>query len=195
MAKTDKPFVKSSDTSTSVANSRAELERILRRYGAQGFSVAQDYANHSVTVSFIVPDSLKKDAHLVPVKLPISVRRVYDAMYGQPTKSVRRTDEEIAQQKARHGYIQSYNRQVYNEAGYDAKKLEQAERVAWRNICLWVDAALSAAVAGMQTITEAFFAHAVVGANGQRMIEVVEEAQQALGGGVQRLLAAPAEVE
>lgn len=192
MAKTDKPFVKSADTSTSVANSRAELERILRRYGAQGFSVAQDYANHGVTVSFIVPDSLKKDAHLVPVKLPISVRRVYDAMYGQPKKSVRRTDEELAQQKARHGYIQSYNREVYNESGYDAKKLEQAERVAWRNICLWVDA-LSAAVAGMQTITEAFFAHAVVGASGQRMIEVVEEAQAALGGGVQRLLTAPAE--
>lgn len=194
MAKTDKSFVKSSDTSTSVANSRGELERILRRYGAQGFSVAQDYANHGVTVSFIVPDSLQKDAHLVPVKLPISVHRVYDAMYGRPTTLVRIPDAERVQIIAAKGSA-PWNRAVHNPKGYDAKKLEQAERVAWRNICLWVDAALSAAVAGMQTITEAFFAHAVVGAGGQRMIEVVEEAQQTLGGGVQRLLAAPAETD
>lgn len=187
------PFVKSADTSTPVANSRAELEKILRRYGAKGFSVAQDYHSNAVTVSFIVPDSLKADAALVPVKLPISVLRVYDAMYGQPKKSVRRTNEELETQKAKFGWIQSYNRDVYNPDGYDTKKLEQAERVAWRNLCLWVDAALSAAVAGMQTITEAFFAHAVVGQTGERMIEVVEAYQVGLGVGVQRLLSAPAE--
>lgn len=193
MAKKDLPFVKSADTSTPAANSRAELEKILRRYGAKGFAVAQDYSAHGVTVSFVVPDSLKEGASLVPVKLPISVLRVYDAMYGQPFKQVRRSEEELAQQRARTGYVTSYNRNVYNPQGYDAKKLEQAERVAWRNLCLWVDAALSASVAGMQTITEAFFAHAIAGENGERMIEVVEQIQSSLGAGVQRLLTAPAE--
>ena len=186
------PFVKSADTGTSVSNSLSELEKILRRYGARGFSSAQDYHAHSVTISFIVPDSLKADAVLIPVKLPISILRVYDAMYGQPSMSVRIPEEE-RQAIMRAKGTAPYNRFVYNPQGYDSKKLAQAERVAWRNLCLWVDAALSAAVAGMQTITEAFFAHAVVGEGGERMIEVVETYQQQLGTGVQHLLTATAE--
>ena len=70
--------------------------------------------------------------------------------------------------------------------------MEQAERVAWRNLYLWIDAALSAATMGLQTITEAFFAHAVVGAGGERMIEVVEAHQAQMGGGVQKLLTSEA---
>jgi hypothetical protein len=117
------------------------------------------------------------------VKLPVRVRRIYDAMYGQPT----------TQQRIPDATSHPFWRAVHNPNGYEAKKLEQAERVAWRNLVLWVDAALSAAVAGMQTITEAFFAHAVVGPSGERMIEVVEQAQVALGVGVQRLLTATVE--
>lgn len=37
------PFVKSATTSTSVASSKAEIERMLRRYGADAFAVTQDY--------------------------------------------------------------------------------------------------------------------------------------------------------
>lgn len=169
-------FVKSGDTRTPVSNSRAEVERMLRRYGATGFQVAQDYANHRVVVTFIVPDSTVKGAPSVPVKLPVDIRRVYDALYGQPTK---------------HNY--ATGKRVLDPSGYNAKRMEQAERVAWRHLVLWLDAALSAAVAGMQTITEAFFAHAVVGGGGERMIEVVEHAQAQLGVGVQRLLTAPSE--
>jgi hypothetical protein len=39
---------------------------------------------------------------------------------------------------------------------------EQAERVAWRHLVLWVDAACAATNAGMQTMSEAFLAHTLV---------------------------------
>lgn len=191
-SKKDRPFVKSADTTSQVSSSKAELEKMLRRYGAAGFSVAHDYAEHLVVISLILPDHPGKDAPRVPVKLPVNIRLVYDALYGRPMMAVRIPDEERNQIIAVKGFA-PWNRSVYNSKGYDAKKLEQAERVAWRNLVLWVDAALSAATIGLQSITEAFFAHAVVGAGGERMIDVVENYQRELGAGVQRLLAAPAE--
>jgi hypothetical protein len=118
----------------------------------------------------------------VPVKLPISISTVYDALYGRPMRW-----NYVGEGSARRPI------EVHNPAGYDRKKLEQAERVAWRNLILWVDAALSAAAVGLQTITEAFFAHAIVGQNGERMVELVGAFQNELGVGVQRLLTAPAE--
>lgn len=181
MATTPKPFVKSADTSTSPAKSRMELDKMLRRYGASAISVSEDIARRQIVVSFVVPNSLAKNAPSIPVKLPVSVATVYDALYGRPMRYVRYDAE------------QRKNISVHNPAGYDRKKLEQAERVAWRNLLLWVDAALSAAVAGLQTVSEALFAHAIVGERGERMIELVEAAQAQLGHGVQRLLTAPAD--
>lgn len=177
MANTTTRFVKSATTTATAANSRAAVDKTLRRYGATAISVAEDIEARRVTVSFIVPDSHAKDAPSVPVKLPISVLTVYDALYGRPTK-----------------WDYQASRYVFNPKGYDAKKVAQAERVAWRNLLLWIDAALSAAALGLQTITEAFFAHAVVGASGERMIEVVDAYQSQLGTGVQRLLTSGAEV-
>jgi hypothetical protein len=175
-------FVKSATTTTQPATSRAELDKMLRRYGASAISFSEDIAKRLVVITFVVPDSKMKDAQNVPVRLQISVSQVYDALYGRPTRFVR-YDAELRKSIHEH-----------NPAGYDRKKLEQAERVAWRNIILWVDAALSAASVGLQTITEAFFAHAIVGDRGERMIDVVSEFQIQLGVGVQKLLAAPAEV-
>lgn len=178
-----KGFVKSADTGVSPATSKAELERMLRRYGADGLSTAQDYANWRITVQFIVPNSRAKDAQKVPVKLPVDVRLVYDALYGRPTKS---------------SWVNGqYGGMVYNPSGYDTKKLEQAERVAWRHLLLWVDAALTAATSGVQTITEAFFAHTVItledGRSG-RLVDYLEAEQYQLAPGVRALLASPAEV-
>ena len=176
MPKAPRPFVKSADTSTQVATSKAELEKMLRRYGAAGFSVAHDYAEYRVIISLMLPDSPGKNTPRVPVKLPVNIRAVYDQLYGRPTK-----------------YDYTEKKYVWNKTAYEMKKLDQAERVAWRNLVLWIDAALSAATIGLQTITEAFFAHAIAGENGERMIEVVEQAQASLGVGTQRLLTAPAE--
>ena len=177
----NRPFVKSSDTTTQPANSRMQLDKMLRRYGASAISMSEDIERRQIVVTFIVPNSSAKDAPKVPVRLPVSVSAVYDALYGRPMRYVRWDNEQKKQ---------IY---VHNPGGYDRKKLEQAERVAWRNLVLWVDAALSAASVGLQTITEAFFAHAIVSEDGRRMLDVVEQFQSQLGVGVQKLLAAPGE--
>lgn len=182
-------FIKSADTSTSPANSRAEIEKMLRRYGAIGFAVQQEFdANGTgtrVVVEFLVPNTQAKDAAKVPVRLPVDVRQIYHALYERPTRWT--IDDETKRGK-----------RVYDPKGYDAKKLAQAERVAWRNLVLWIDAALSAANAGLQTITEAFFAHTIVALeDGQtvRLADYMERTQGALAPGVRALLAAPAEEE
>jgi hypothetical protein len=180
MTKRDRPFVKSADTSTRAVNSRAEVDKMLRRYGASAIAMSENVDDGEIVVSFIVPDTARKDAVKVPVKLPISIRAVYHALCEKPTRY--KWDADL--KRGEH---------VYDPKGYDPKKYAQAERVAWRNVVLWIDAALSAASIGLQTITEAFFAHAVVGDGGARMIEVVESFQSQLGAGVQRLLMAPAE--
>jgi len=164
---TGSSFVKSATTSTSVATSKMELERVLRRYGAEQFSTAQDYAKGLVVVMFSIPDSPAKGAKIVPIRFPVETRRVYDRLFGEPTRWLN-------------------GKYVRNPDGYNAKKLEQAERVAWRNVILWVDAQLSAASVGIQTVTEAFIAHAALGPNGERVVDVIPEyleARRALGSG------------
>lgn len=172
-----KSFVKSADTKTSVVNSRNQIDKLLKRYGASQIMVAEDMKQHLITVSFLVPDNPDSDAAKILVKLPVRIRDVYDALYGRPMKSV---------------YEPTYRR-VPDLNGYLKTRMEQAERVAWRNLVLWIDAALSAVAIRVQTVTEAFFAHAVVGPQGQRMVEVVETYQSQLGAGVQRLLTSGAE--
>lgn len=159
-----KPFVKSAGTSTSVANSKSQLDKMLRRYGAAGISMSEDYQKREIVVSFVVPDTSAKNAPMVPVRIPISIMDIYRAMYGKSAVAEKRF-------------------------------IEQAERVAWRNLVLWVDAALSAASIGLQTITEAFFAHTVVGPGGERMVDVIEQVQSSLPAGVQRLLTSTVESE
>lgn len=178
-------FVKSADTKVPIGNSRGEIEKILRRYGAVGFNVQQTFQENglaaTVTVQFVVPDSPGSKAR-VPVSLPINIERVYDALYGRPMRTIWERD---------------IRRTVHNPKGYDAKLWAQAERVAWRNVVLWIDAALSATSVGLQTITEAFYAHAVVqlaGGGHARLSEVIENAQAELPPGIRALLAAPADV-
>ncbi len=177
----ERRFVKSADTSVPVERSRAEVERLLLRHKATGFSVAQDYASRRVVVSFIVPNTPDKDAPAVPVQLPVEIRAVYDALYGQPRRRV--------WQQGQYVDVRDLN-------AYSTQRMEQAERVAWRHLVLWIDAALTAAQANLQSVTEAFFAHAVVQTDdGERLrfIDVVDRNQAAFGRGVRALLAAPAE--
>jgi hypothetical protein len=125
-------FVKSANTSVPVARSRAELERVLRRYGCTGFGSSQDFKEHRIIVHFVVPDTVEEDAEQIPVRLEVDVRLVCDHLYG------------------------------WDARGYNEREWAQAERVAWRQLILWVDAACSAAAAGVQKMSEAFFAHTVV---------------------------------
>lgn len=139
-------FVKAATTGVPVMRSQSELERILRRYGATGFGVSSDYDLGIVRVSFRVPD-VPGGATVVPVRLEISIEDVFAAMNGQRHSG-----------KANRG-----------------KQWEQAERVAWRHLVVWVDAALSAASAGMQKMSEAFLAHVLVhGENGQ-VLRIIDQ--------------------
>lgn len=178
-------FIKSQDTKATVANSRTEIERMLRRYGASGFNVAQTFDKQQladgITISFIIPDKPGSEKR-VPISLSISVKRVYDALHGEPTERI---------WQGNLGYVAKHD-----PNGYKKDRVEKAERVAWRNLVLWIDAALSAAAIGLQTITEAFYAHTVVqleGGGQARLADYLEMVQGQLAPGIRALLAAPAE--
>ena len=152
---------------------------MLARYGATGFGYQRDLERGTIVLQFVIPDSAGKDAPRVPVTLPIEIHRVYDALYGRPMK-----------------WDYTLKKNLHNPKGYDAKKLEQAERVAWRNLVLWIDAALSAATIGMQTITEAFLAHTMIATDDgrtSRMMDYLNSRQGVLAPGVRALLPPPRE--
>lgn len=155
----DRRFIKAADTDVPVSRSKAALEDLLRRYGCTAFAVTQDFEVRRVEVRFMVPDTTAAGAPAVQVRLPIDVRQVHIALFG--TKHVR--------DAVRHA------------------QLDKAERVAWRNLILWVDAQLSAAAIGLQTVTEAFYAHAVIGPAGERAIDYVPTLMDTrqLGAGVE----------
>jgi hypothetical protein len=147
-------FVKASTTTTSPSTSKGELDRILRRYGASAVSVSELLADRRIVVEFAAPASAT-DKTIVPVRLECDIRLVYDALYGQPKKWANGT------------YIHDVN-------GYVTAKLDHAERVAWRNLLLWVDAALSAAAINLQTLGEAFFAHVLVPDENGRRVRMIQ---------------------
>ena len=137
-----KPFVKSRGTDVPVSRSQAEMQRILRRYGATHFGTQADYGDGSLRVFFRIPETPKPGAPIIPIRLEANLRAVAEACgWQRPT-----------------------------QAG-----LEQAERIAWRHLVLWVDAACSAAAAGLQTMGEAFFAHVLVSKNGGGAQRIIEE--------------------
>lgn len=175
----EKLFVKSAQTGVPVGRSTAELERVLRRYGCTGFGVTNDYEALRCSVTIRVPDSLEKGAPQIPVKLVVDFRAVYDALYGQPTLHGKMADG-------------TWGR-IYNPKGYEPKFIEQAERVAWRHLVLWVDAACSASTVGLQRISEAFLAHTLMRTSDGRVLRVVEQMDEAAGGNWKALLPGPKE--
>ncbi len=170
-----KRFIKSSETSVPVSRSQVELERILRRYGCTGFGTSSDYNAGTASVTFRVPDGPDKNAPQIPIRLVIDTRAVYDGLYGRPTKW-------------------APNGRVHDPTAYRQKELEQAERVAWRQVVLWVDAACSAATVGVQRMSEAFLAHTLIRSSDGRVMRVVDQMDAASGGSWLALLPAPKEV-
>jgi len=156
-----KTFVKSADTKTAVSQSQSALEKLLRRYGASDFGFNSNYREHMVRVSFRVPDQPGSQI-VVPVRLEISIEAIARALYPQTKPS----------QLSAYGW-------------------EQAERVTWRHLVLWVDAACSATNAGLQTMSEAFLAHALVKAPDGQIKRVIAMLDEAAGeGGYRGLLPA-----
>lgn len=165
-------FVKSANTGVPVARSQSELERILRRYGCTGFGVTQDYEKGLAAINFRVPDGPEKNAPQVPVRLVVDYRAVYDSLYGQPTKWA--SGSRMADPK-----------------GYREPQLLQAERVAWRHLVLWVDAACAASTIGVQRMSEAFLAHTLIRSADGRVLRMIEQMNEAANGNWRALLAPP----
>lgn len=156
-----KVFVKSADTKTPASQSQVQLEKLLRRYGAFGFGVNSDYERHLIRVTFRVPDAPGSKV-IVPVRLEISIEQIGKVLFS---------------------HVPGDNLSEYGWA--------QAERVAWRHLVLWVDAALSATNAGLQTMSEAFLAHALVKSPDGTVKRVIEMLDDAAGeGGYRGLLPA-----
>lgn len=174
-------FVKSATTSTSVANSRRELERLLDRYGCLRLSVQTDYEARKVIVAFVVRDRTQKDAPSIPVRLEVAVREVYDRLFGRPSQ--------------RRWVVATQTYESFTTPSmYNDQKLAQAERVAWRNLILWVDAALSAAACGLQSLDEAFLAHTLVRDADGTTKRLIDQMNDHAPGGDYRALLAPAGV-
>ena len=70
-----------------------------------------DYEAMTVAVTFRVPDTKEKDAALIPIRLELDIRAVYDALYGRPMKTLWIEDKRVTE---------------WNPKGYDAKWLAQA---------------------------------------------------------------------
>lgn len=152
-------FVKSRNTKATVESSRAELNKVLTRYGCTAFGYEQ--TEEGITrVTFRVPNSPAKNAAMVPIRLEVRKADVFRRLY----------DRDYPLETHRHTW---------------AREIEQAERVAWRHLILWIDAACTAATAGLTTIEEAFFAHRLVqapdGTTG-RMIDYVQTLSAQSGG-------------
>lgn len=157
-------FVKASGTDVPASRSQGELEKVLRRYGATGFGVQSDYAAGTVRVFFRVPDEPGQTA-TIPVRLEVDIRAV-GALLNRGKKRRR------------------YRR--WTPSGYVERKpeddLAQAERVAWRHLVLWVDAALSAAAAGVQKVSEAFLAQTLVRGDNGQVMRVIDQMDAVAGG-------------
>ena len=168
-------FVKAADTSVSVAKSQAELERILRRYGATGFGTQADYTTGQIRVFFRVPDTVGGPTS-IPIRLEIDVQAIATALTaGRKRRATARTR-----------WVNG-RRVTYPPKG----SLEQAERVAWRHLVLWVDASLSAVAAGLQKASEAFLAHTLVQGTEGRPMRLVEQLDAAADGNWRAHLALP----
>ncbi|HXF23303.1 MAG TPA: hypothetical protein VN602_02225 [Gemmatimonadaceae bacterium] len=149
-------FVKSATTSTPVAKTQADLISMLGRYGATGFGFRRQ--GSIVSVTFHLPRAGADDQ---TVEIPVDLTTVRAKLDGPAMVAERRRQRQAT-----------------------AVSDDQTERVAWRVLYLWVDAALSAVSLGAQSIEEAFFAHLVVTSEGgkpERLVEYMAKLAAASG--------------
>jgi hypothetical protein len=145
-------FMRSWDTTVEVGKSRDALEALVRRYGATGFTVSEDYESRTVVVVFFLRPRPNEDP--MEVRIPVGYQHVLDRLRRIPDfqtfvgRKMRQNQEPWAR--------------------------EQAERVAWRLLVLWAEAMLSMVDAGMMALPEAFFAHAMVDVPGGHRLRAAD---------------------
>lgn len=155
-------WVRSWDTETGVAKSQAELEALLRRYGAQGYTVSADYVGRTLMISFTLPKTWEvKTQETIEIRLAVS--------FGETERRLNKLEAFTTRARGKR------------DTGVWAR--EQPERVAWRHIVLLVQAGLEAAASGIQTVEEAFFAHSVLPETTTRVIDAVHAHRKQLTSG------------
>lgn len=169
-SKTPKSFhsptwVRSWDTDVPVTRSSAELDTLLRRYNARGYTVSSDYSAGTLMIGFTLPKTWQiKTDETIEIRLAVGFR-----------ETLRRLE-----------VMQEFRNKRDRKQPYSIREswaLEQAERVAWRQIILWAEAGLNMAASGVQTVEEAFFAHSILPGTNHRIIDVVNEKRRLLTGG------------
>lgn len=124
------------NTSVSVEKSRAEIEAVLGRYGAESFAYATDPGR--AVVGFTIRDTTGTRL-AIKMTLPL------------PDKSERRFTT------YRNG-----SRTFQRDPAQAMKQWEQACRSSWRSLCLVIKAKLEACAAGISTIEREFLADIVL---------------------------------
>lgn len=127
-------FLKAATTSVSVDKTQADIIATLNRYGASGFGFRRRGA--TVEATFHLPSKSGGDR---TVSIPVNVETVREKLTAFQAARIR---------KGAH-------------VGKTVA-VEQAERVAWRALLLWIEASLLAVALGAQSMEEAFFAHMIV---------------------------------
>jgi hypothetical protein len=166
-----KPFVKAADTDVPVEKSIEDVKTLVRRHGAAGFGVQEDYRTGRVVVSFVM--NTEDGGHL-PLQIPIDVNTVFDRMYGSV--------------KNNPGSNQHARRTV-GEAS--EVRRAQAERTAWRQLHLIIDALLTATSLGIMSLADAFMGHVVIVTDegkSERMGDYLARTNGVLAPGVRALL-------
>lgn len=150
-------FVKSAATRVTVEETQGHIIAVLHRYGASGFGFRR--LGDVITVTFHIPGADGRDR---TIAIPLDVAKVR-AKLNPKLEAIERRQK----------------RAKIVDPG-------RAERVAWRIVLDWIDAALSAVSIGAQTIDEAFYAHTVIETvDGQRgrLIDYVGTIADAVGAG------------
>lgn len=162
-------WVRSWDTEVPASRSQTELEQLLRRYGAKGYTLSSDYTNGTVVIAFTIPRDWQDSAlGTADIQMALGFKDTLKRLRG------------MQKFKDKVSRMSSQNQQTW--------PMEQAERVAWRQLIMLVEAGLNAAASGLQTVEEAFFAHTMIqlGSGRHRAIDVVKEARKALPPGPPR---------
>lgn len=163
MKRSAKKFVKSADTDVSVQESMESIRALVRRHGAVGFGVLEDYKTGMSTVQFAL---IQEERH-VPISIPVNVKRVHELMYVRAP--------------------------AHKDAAIALAREEQAERTTWRQLYLIIDATLTAHTLGVMPLSDSFLAHTMVvheDGRSERMGDYVDRVGGALGPGVRALLGA-----
>ena len=143
------------DTSVSVEKSRAEIEAILVRYGAERFAYMMGDAEAVIGFS--------ANGKFVKFTLPL------------PNRGERRF------QSRRYTRMGRFVKDVPLSPEQSRREYEQACRSRWRSLALCVKAKLEAVAAGITTFEAEFMAHIVVPDGrtlGQHLLPQLEEMQR-----------------